>query len=71
MSKTIQLEPAVPGKRPRYTPDQKRALLDEATRAGKSMAIVAREYSVAPSLLFQWKRVMDDATKRNLSATRK
>jgi len=29
---------------------------------------VARKYGVAPSMLFQWKRVMDDATKKGLKA---
>lgn len=66
MLKPINLEPAVPGRRRRYTPEQKRALLDEAALPGRSISIVAREYGVAPSVLFQWKRVMDDATNKGL-----
>lgn len=64
----IQLEPVVPGKRRRYTPEQKRALLDETTKPGSSVSEVARRFGIAPSLLFQWKRVMDDATKKGLKA---
>jgi len=71
MSKPINLEPAVAGRRRRYTPDQKRALLDEAALPGRSISIVAREYGVAPSVLFQWKRVMDDATNKGLKRNEK
>lgn len=64
----INLEPAQPGRRRRYTPQQKRALLDDAAKPGGSISETARRHGVAPSLLFQWKRVMDDATKKSLKA---
>ena len=32
------------------------------------MSTTARRYGVAPSLLFHWKRVMEDATKKSLKA---
>jgi transposase len=62
------LEERQPGRRRHYTAEQKRALLDECVRAGSSISIVARRYGVAPSLLFNWKRVMDEATKKGLKA---
>ena len=62
------LEPAQAGRRRRYTAQQKRALIDDAPKPGGSISETARRYSVAPSLLFQWKRVMDDATKKGLKA---
>ena len=68
MSETIAIEPVQAGRRRHYTPEQKRALLDEAIRPGASVSEVARKYGVAPSMLFQWKRVMDDATKKGLKA---
>ena len=64
----LSLEQRQPGRRRHYTAEQKRTLLDEAARPGSSMSIVARQYGVAPSLLFNWKRVMDDATKKGLTA---
>lgn len=64
----ITLEPSQPGRRRRYTAEQKRALLDDATAPGGSISTTARRYGVAPSLLFHWKRVMDDATKKSLKA---
>lgn len=68
MSEIITIEPFQSGRRRHYTPEQKRALLDETTRPGASVSEVARKYGVAPSMLFQWKRVMDDATKKGLKA---
>ena len=71
MSKLLNLEPAVPGRRRRFTPEQKRALLDEAALPDRSISVVAREYGVAASMLFQWKRVMDDATNKGLKRNEK
>src|SRR5258708_6314407 len=68
MSDTIAIEPFQAGRRRHYTPEQKRSLLDETTRPGASVSEIARKYGVAPSMLFQWKRVMDDATKKGLKA---
>ena len=64
----MNLEPVRPGRRRRYTPEQKRALLDHAAAPGGSISETARTFGVAPSLLVQWKRVMDDATKKGLKA---
>lgn len=57
---------AVEGRRRRFTPEQKRALLTEATGPGGSISQTARRYGVAPSLLFRWKEAMDDATNKSL-----
>ena len=64
----IHLEPAKAGRHRRYTADQKRALLDEAAKPGRSLSEVARHYGVAPSVLFQWRRVMDEASSKGLKA---
>ena len=69
MSETLESVTAVePGQRRHFTAEQKRALLDEARRPGQTMSGVARRYGVAPSLLFHWKRVMDDASSKGLKA---
>lgn len=57
---------AVEGRRRRFTPEQKRALLGEAARPGRSISQVSREYGVAASLLFKWKSAMDHATRKSL-----
>jgi transposase len=64
----IEIVAVEPGRRRRFTPEQKRALLDEGAKPGASFSEVARRYGLSPSLLFGWKRVMDDATKKGLKA---
>lgn len=57
---SVQLiEPARPGRRRRFSPEQKRAFLDEAAQLGSSISSVARRYGIAPSLMFLWKRQME------------
>ena len=69
MSDELQnLEPVQPGRRRRDTAAQKRALLDDAAKPGGTISETARRYGVAPSLLLQWKKVMDDATNKALKA---
>ena len=57
---------AVEGRRRRFTPEQKRALLAEAARPGNSVSETGRRHGVSPSLLFKWKAAMDDATDKSL-----
>jgi len=66
-----ELKPATDGRRRRCTPEQKTALLREATRPGNSLSKTARQYGVAVSLLFQLKRLMDDATESSLTRDEK
>lgn len=61
-------EPPRPGRRRVFTAEQKRLLLEEAQQAGNSMSGVARRYGLAPSLLFHWKRHMDQGARRALEA---
>ena len=68
MSNELEIEPLVPGRRRRYTPEQKRTLLEEATQPGASISIVARRHGIAPSVMFLWRRAMDDATNKSLKA---
>src|SRR5262245_11560540 len=66
MSNIVIEQPLGPGRRRRFTPEQKRALLDAAAQPGGSISETARQHGLAPSLLFNWKRVMDDASKKGL-----
>ena len=68
MSKSINLQPKKSGQRRRFTAEQKRVLLDEATKPGNSVTEVGRRYGVSPRILFQWKRAMDDATNKSLKS---
>lgn len=62
------IEPARPGRRRRFNPEEKRQMLDEAAASGSSMSEVARRYGVSPSLLFRWRRLMDEGSLAGLDA---
>jgi transposase len=71
MERRVKIESAASGRRRRYTPEQKRALLDETVGPGASVSQVARKYGIAPSVMFLWRRTMDDATKQGLKANQR
>lgn len=45
-------------RRRRWTPDEKRAMVEEAEQPGMSISFVARKYDIHPNQLFQWRRLM-------------
>ncbi len=47
-------------RRRRFTPEQKRAIIEEAEQPGSSISIVARKYGINPSQVFKWRRLMQD-----------
>lgn len=68
MGNAVKIESPGPRRRRQFTPEQKRELLDEATNSTASISEVARRHGISPSLMFLWKRTMDDATKQGLKA---
>jgi len=62
------IAPARPGRRRSYQPEEKRRMLDEAAAPGSSISEVARRYAVSPSLLFRWRRLMDEGSLTSLEA---
>lgn len=65
MSK-VEIDPPMQGQRRRFTAAQKRAILNEAVQPGESISKVARRYGLSPSMVFQWRRTMDDAADKSL-----
>lgn len=61
-------EPARPGRRRRFTLEQKRAYLAEAAEPDKNISSVARRYGISPSLMFLWKRQMEGGALTGLEA---
>ena len=61
METPFEIPPVTPGRRRHFTVAQKRALLAEAASPGGSISAVARKYGIAPNMMFQWRRAMDDA----------
>jgi transposase len=47
-------------RRRRFTPEQKRAVIEEAEQPGTSISIVARKYGINPSQVFTWRRLMQE-----------
>ena len=45
-------------RRRRWTPEEKRALLEEAEQSGNSLSAVARKYGVNPKQFFHWRKLM-------------
>jgi transposase len=55
-------------RRPRrhFSYEQKRALLDAAEAPGQSISLVAREYGIAPNLMFRWRGDMKNGEEKGL-----
>jgi len=45
-------------RRRKFSPEEKRAMVEEAEQPGNSVSVVARKYSVNPNQLFRWRRLM-------------
>ena len=45
-------------RRRRWSPEEKRAILEEAELPGNSLSAVARKYGVNPNQLFHWRKLM-------------
>jgi transposase len=46
--------------RRRYSPAEKRSIIQESSEPGQSVSGVARKHGIAPSLLFYWRRIMEN-----------
>ena len=68
MSDEIMINAAQPGKKRRYTLEQKKALLFAAQAPGESLSSIARRYGVSPSLLFLWRRAMESGEDKGLES---
>nr|WP_234480244.1 IS3 family transposase [Erwinia sp. S38] len=55
-------------KRRRYTPEEKARFVALAMQPGYTVSLVARQYGITPSLLFKWKRLMNEGGKSAISA---
>ena len=62
------ISPARPGRRRKYSSEEKRRILDEAAAPGGSISAAARSYGVSPSLIFRWRRLMDEGSLAGLEA---
>jgi transposase len=47
-------------RRRRFTPEQKRAIVEEAEQPGMSISLVSSQYEINPSQVFKWRRLMQE-----------
>lgn len=47
-------------RRRRWTPSEKRALVEETYQPGMSVSYIARKYGISPSQLFYWRRCLEE-----------
>jgi len=55
-------------RRRRFSPSEKKAMVDETNEPGCSISVVARRNNITPSLLFRWKRMMEDGALTGVGA---
>ncbi len=60
------IPPIQQGRRRRFGADEKKFFLEAAQAPGESISSVARRYGVSPSLLFRWRRLLDEGTMSSL-----
>ena len=51
-----------------FSVNEKRAIVDETRLPGSSASLVARKYNLSPSLVFRWRRLMEEASMSGLGA---
>jgi len=62
------IEGPQPARRRRFTAEEKRRLVTEAVALGSSVSLVARCNGISSSLLFRWRRLMEQGELESLGA---
>jgi transposase len=68
VSRTGGLPGPMPGRRRRFTSDEKRLFITQAMSPGESMSSVGRRHGLSVSLLFRWRRQLDSDLDRKASS---
>lgn len=55
-------------RRRRWTPEEKRSIVQETYQPGMNLSIIARKYGMFPSQLFTWRRLMEDGGMKGISS---
>ena len=58
----------VPERRRRWSPAEKARIVEETQSSGMSVSAVARLHGIAPSILFRWRKLMQDGGLSAISA---
>jgi transposase len=68
VSRTGDLPGPMPGRRRRFTSEEKRLFITQAMSPGESMSSVGRRHGLSVSLLFRWRRQLDSDLDQKTSA---
>jgi len=60
------IQPVQAGRRRRFAAEEKRFFLEQSQAPGESISSVARRYGLSSSLLFRWRRLLDEGTMSSL-----
>jgi transposase len=52
----------------RWSPEEKRAIVQETYQPGMSVSIIARKYGILPNQLFYWRRCMENGALTGIKA---
>jgi transposase len=68
VSRTGDLPGPLPGRRRRFTSEEKRLFITQAMSPGESMSSVGRRHGLSVSLLFRWRRQLDSDLDQKTNA---
>lgn len=68
ISEVDVIEPARPGRRRRFTAEEKRKIVEETAVPGQNVLSVSRWYGVSPSQVSKWRRLVEEGTMSSLGA---
>ena len=63
LAHTQELPGPLPGRRRRFSAEEKRQFIKQAMAPGESMSSVGRRHGLSVSLLFRWRRQLDGGTR--------
>jgi transposase len=55
-------------RRRRWSPEEKRSIIQETYQPGMSVSLIARKYGIIPSQLFYWRRLMENGALTGIKA---
>lgn len=68
VNETEIIHPKEPGRRRRFSPEEKYRIVEETRVPGNSLSSVARRYCIAPSQVFQWRKLVEDGATAGLKS---
>ncbi len=54
-------------RRRRWSPEEKKSMVQETYQPGMSVSLIARKYGIFPSQLFNWRRLMEEGGMKGIS----